>query len=250
MMYDKTDIKKSKTAFLTIICVILGMLISLNITDMNITTSRSDMITVERTQEILGEINSLKAENEKYLNQIKDYQTQIDNLQLKASKVNKGTEAIHKELQQAKIVAGLADVEGPGIELILSDAERELFPGENASNLIVHDSDLINIINELKSAGAEAVSINGQRVIYNTKIRCGGPIIIVNNYRFAPPYVIRAIGDVERMEKRLKQESGLYDAFIFYGLKINLKRVDNMRIDKFDRDFNFKYAKPVMEEGE
>ena len=60
--------------------------------------------------------------------------------------------------------------------------------------LIVHDIDLMKIVNELKNAGAEAISINGQRIVTTSAIECDGNVIIVNGEKIAAPFEIKAIG--------------------------------------------------------
>ena len=67
---------------------------------------------------------------------------------------------------------------------------------------IIHDDDLLRVINELRAAGAEAIAINGERIVAMSEIRCAGPTLSVNNNRSAPPYEIKAIGNPNNLEVR------------------------------------------------
>ncbi len=76
--------------------------------------------------------------------------------------------------------------------------------GARSKLILIHDEDLLKLVNELKAAGAEAITVNEQRVVASTEIRCAGPTISVNNNRISPPYVIQAIGDPAGLESALK----------------------------------------------
>ena len=92
------------------------------------------------------------------------------------------------------MVAGLTDVEGPGVSVILNDSKAENTTGDEADYLI-HDSDLLSVINELRDAGAQAISFNGERILATSEVRCAGSVVMVNGKRFAAPFIIYAIGD-------------------------------------------------------
>lgn len=89
--------------------------------------------------------------------------------------------------------AGLTTVSGRGIVITMEDAPAK---GElDVNEYIIHDGNINDVLEALKKNGAQAISINGERVVFNTKPVCAGPTIIVNENRYPPPYVIEAIGD-------------------------------------------------------
>ncbi|MGI6050015.1 MAG: DUF881 domain-containing protein [Acetivibrionales bacterium] len=89
--------------------------------------------------------------------------------------------------------AGLTTVSGRGIVITMEDAPAK---GElDVNEYIIHDGNINDVLEALKENGAQAISINGERVVFNTKPVCAGPTIIVNENRYPPPYVIEAIGD-------------------------------------------------------
>lgn len=110
------------------------------------------------------------------------------------------------ELAWLRKKTGLTEVTGPGITIILDDNEEMAAIAKAADPLtfdpggfIIHDKDLLYLVNDLRIGQAEAISINNQRIISHTDIRCVGTVILVNSTRLAPPYEISAIGDPEKL---------------------------------------------------
>ena len=95
----------------------------------------------------------------------------------------------------AVATAGLSEVEGPGIVITLKDSEAAAKQGLGGGDQIIHDIDVLRVVNELWAAGAEAVSVNNRRAAYSTSYRCVGPVIHVDGVPIASPVTIRAIGD-------------------------------------------------------
>ena len=161
-------------------------------------------------------------------------------------------EEIQKQLFEARVLAGLTDIQGPGVEIILNDRKKDtVMPDElyYITDFIVHDSDLLEVINELKAAGAEAIGINGVRILGNSRISCGGPTINVGkDQRFAPPFIIHAIGDPDALAAYFQRPDSIYHILTFYGLEFSIKKMDNITIPRYYGEVEFKFAKPVKED--
>ncbi|KXG75013.1 DUF881 domain-containing protein [Thermotalea metallivorans] len=157
-------------------------------------------------------------------------------------------EAMQKELEEQKLIGGFVDVEGPGIILVVNDGTRELYEGEDPNNVLVHDIDVLNLVNDLKVAGAEAISINGQRLLATSEMSCAGYTIRINNQVFAQPFVIKAIGDPKTLEAALNAP-GTYARFLkeIVGLYIEVNTVLNIKIPKYSEEIDFQYLKPAEE---
>lgn len=158
-------------------------------------------------------------------------------------------EVIKSEIINTKAITGFYDVEGPGVIVKLNDSERELQEWEDPNDLIIHEQDVLIIINDLKVAGAEALSINGQRILSTTEIQCAGPTITVNGFTYGQPFIIRAIGDPATLDAAIKSP-GSYSALLrdVYGLVVESQVNPRIRISRFNREIDFKYATP--REGE
>ncbi|WP_019120696.1 DUF881 domain-containing protein [Brevibacillus massiliensis] len=118
--------------------------------------------------------------------------------------------AILNELEAARMMAGMVPVEGPGIVVTMKDNPNASNSGD-VTKYIIHEQDVRLVVNELRAAGAESISINGQRVMGNSAIRCVGPTIIVNGVKSSVPFVISAIGDPATLENALNLPGGVMD---------------------------------------
>lgn len=125
-------------------------------------------------------------------------------------------------LAQAQLAASLSPVSGPGVRVTLTDAPSEVRPaGVNDDSLVVHQQDIQAVINALWQGGAEAMSIQGQRIISTTGIKCVGNTVVLHGIPYAPPYVIEAIGDAGRLRASLDGSPavGIYRQYVdAYGL--------------------------------
>jgi uncharacterized protein YlxW (UPF0749 family) len=102
--------------------------------------------------------------------------------------------AAAEALSILEIQAGTVPMEGPGVVIELADSDRPPGPGEDAVLYRVHDVDIQLLVNALFSSGAEAVAVDGQRVVSTTAVRAAGQTILVNYRPLVPPYRIVAIG--------------------------------------------------------
>lgn len=143
------------------------------------------------------------------------------------------------------IVTGLIPLNGPGIMVTLNDSQTPLENGENPANGVVHDEDLLKIVNVLHASGAEAISINGNRLISTSEISCAGPTILVNKNRVAPPFEILAIGNSDTMISGLKMRGGVLETLAPFGLEAKIDKKDELQIPAYNGSLDFKYSKPV-----
>ena len=102
----------------------------------------------------------------------------------------------------------------------------------NNSNYLVHDGNLVAIINELKVAGAEAISINGKRIVNSTSINCAGNVIQINGEKVGSPFVINAIGDKDLLYGELTKNGGTLYKLKKYGVLTSIKKEDSIEIEK------------------
>ena len=188
--------------------------------------------------------NNLRAEvlkyKERYENKIKEIDKLDNELQTKieeASNKNQNLEDAKNQIQKANKLIGLSEVTGPGVTITLTDSKIDASSVIDASSLIVHNLDIYYIINELKNAGAEAISVNDQRVVPTTSIECGGNIITINGQKIGLPENLanlnRAGGYLSYMKKA--------------SIGVELKKSNNIIIPKYTGIINYKYAKSIEE---
>jgi uncharacterized protein YlxW (UPF0749 family) len=115
------------------------------------------------------------------------------------------------EIQSLKIFAGLVDVQGPGITVLLRDSPNipTLAPSEIVERYLVHDTDILAVLNELRAAGAEVIAINGNRVVGRSWVRCVGPVIQLDGQAISSPFRIEAIGDPKTLKAAVNLPGGV-----------------------------------------
>lgn len=184
--------------------------------------------------------NALRDEVLKWQNNYQDTKDRLDETEKKLneylasiSSTDKTIELLQQELSQLNVISGLTDVTGKGLIITVKDAET-LNPMYLAEDQIVHDNDLLQIVNELRAAGAEAISINNQRLTSLSAIRCVGPSILVNDVKIGAPFVIRAIGNVDYLYSGINLSGGVVDIMRKYGITIEVERADNITIPKYE----------------
>lgn len=170
--------------------------------------------------------------------------------ELETLKKSTGKEVVEKEFQKLKMAAGTVPVSGQGVSIVIDDSKKQSKTGENPNLYLIHDDDILKVINELWAAGAEAVAINEQRLIATSEVRCAGPTLSVNNTRSSPPYEILAIGDPKNLENSLKMRGGVVETLQFWGIQVQINRLDHVVVPGYKGTFNFKHVTPVEEGGE
>ena len=149
------------------------------------------------------------------------------------------TQALENNLAQYSTAAGLTTVSGPGIILVLNDG---IAPVSNPSDALVHDFTLLKVVNELNVAGATAISINGERWVSSTEIRCAGPTIVMNMQRIAAPFEIRVIGDPKTLEAALYGSGGYLNILKQWGIRVIFRKQDSMEVQAFKGIIPAQYA--------
>lgn len=228
--------KTTMTIVICLVCVILTAVIFLQFK----TISKIDVTSLENMQEaeLRNEITNWKTKYEDIAKRIEDTNLKIAEYKENINNNKAASDILANDLNQLTGIVGLRDVVGNGVIITLAD---------NENKKIVAD-DLLNLINELKLSGAEAISINDERVVYDTYIvDIGDTFIRMNgNQGLVSPYIIKAIGNPTYLESGLsKKQFGYIDTKKAEGKTVTLERKDNITIKKYEGNLNFdeKYIK-------
>lgn len=222
---------------------LLGLMISLQYKTIQYGGSN---VNVQRIEELTSQIKKLENDKKGLVSQVNALQDKLTDYENAASKVNAVTNALKEDNEKYKLMAGLEAVHGPGVIVTLNDSTKQIQPGDNANNYIIHDNDLLQVLNELKAAGAEALSLNEERIIATTEVRCVGPTVDVNNRRFAAPFVIKAIGDPQTLQAALELRGGIVEALRYWGIEVSIKTSNDITIPAYNGVIQFKYSKPLQ----
>lgn len=206
---------------LTILFTVLGFLLA---QELQMQNALSVVHTDERSEVLISLITNLEAETASLEEQLTNLRTETEKIISHSSTGESQLPELQNQLGKYQMQAGLTALEGPGIRVSLDDNAAGLAaaPTEDANRYIVHYEKILNIINDLRSAGAEAISVNGQRIVTSSEIRCVGNVILVNTTRLAPPFEISAIGEPGALEKAIIN-SRSYDSLRASGFPVSYK---------------------------
>lgn len=180
------------------------------------TIEETDITAIEnmREAELRTAISEWKGKYEETVEQLQANQKTIKDYKNKLEKNEEASGLVDKELKDSNMILGKTDVFGEGVTITLSNSEER----------DVKYRDLLELINELRYAGAEAISINDVRILSSTEIaQPDGVLMIINGQRVSSPYVIKAIGNQTYLSSTLSlKDSGYIDKTRAIGLNVKL----------------------------
>ncbi|MBQ6992229.1 MAG: DUF881 domain-containing protein [Clostridia bacterium] len=228
--------KRNKIIFsiiLGVVCFILTMVIFLQFK----TISQTDIISIEsmREEELKQELSTYKTKYDEVVTKLEENNKKILEYEKSLSSEEEATNLINKELEESNDLIGKNSVQGEGIIITLTDTKDSKITA----------NDLLTLMNELKQAGAEAISINDQRIVYNTYIvDINYTYISVNGKRIVSPYVVKAIGNTTYLESALSQKQyGYIDKMLAAKKSVVLERQSLIDIANYTGDLSFEYVK-------
>lgn len=219
-------------SMVAILCLIFGILISAQWRSIpqRVTNPIAPYVSLKDAKE------SLYEEQAQLKNEIAELQKSIEENQ-KNSENTSLTKIELVELQTKRAQAGLTKLNGPGIIINLDDSKSS--PATEES--IVHAADIRDIFNLLWGSGAEAISINDQRVVANTAVDCIVNTILINNIRISAPFRIESIGDRDNMYQRMTDPnilSDIYQRRSESGLVFDVSKNSDITVPIFDGSFD------------
>ena len=236
MKFDKND-KRNKLVLSITIAIVAILLVTTTIIQFkSVDEYRKSNIEDLREDELKTQIASYKSKYEEAEAQYQDNENKIKEYKATSNENKKAGKLLDDELEQQKNLLGLTDVTGEGVIITLTDKNEGTYTSDR----------LRYLVNELKYAGAEAISINDNRVINLTDIVTINDsfIVMYGNVRISSPYVIKAIGDTTYLLSTLNMKnSGFVDLMKAENLQVSVEQSKNITITKYSRDINSKYLK-------
>ncbi len=203
---------------------------------------------------VVGESQTTNQLRDSVLEWREKYEQAIDKLEYKEAELGSIRKKISSESQDAgditDIIAsnnealGLTEVNGQGVSIVCKDGEVSS-SSILTSQYLVHDGDLLNLINALKNAGAEAISVNEQRIVNKTSVYCSGNIIMINNERVGSPFVIKAIGNPEALYGAIIMPGSYYSKMKDDGVQVSITKENSLVIPKYNGNYKYEYASIV-----
>lgn len=226
------------------LALIIGLVISIQIS----TTQGTDpggLIPLAKAQGFEVELKKVRAEKEVILQELNALEAKMEEIKKASSEGDAVSAELVLEVDKYKMSAGLVDVKGPGVMITITDPAADDQYGEAYSVIMYNYELLLSLVNKLKEAGAEAISINGQRIISTTEISLAGDNVNINAVPTAPPYVIKAIGNADTIESTLNIRFGIVEQMKSrYNLGVEVKKSEEVLISRYSSILVFRYAKP------
>lgn len=197
-------------------------------------------------------IHRLEAEQADLKRQIAELRAQIGERRQSAALVESTMADLTAGLEAEKLLAGTVPVRGAGLRVVLDDSSvKNIPPKDDPSMYIIHEYQLRDVVNVLWASGAEAISVNGERIVGLTSIYCVGSTILVNDTRTSPPYEFLVVGDPGRLEAALGDAANLKalkSRIKIYGLQFTVQKPREVTLPAFTGGLNVRHA--VLPSGE
>ena len=197
--------------------------------------------------ELRDQVLKWKEKYDKASKDLEKSEKKLEEIRLQATQNDENALNKENEIKQDNILLGLTDVTGSGIVISLKDNDTvkrsNISPLDNIELYLVHAGDLVEVVNALRNAGAEAISINGQRITNFTSIYCAGNVVVVNGEKISSPVEIKAIGSPELLYGSITIPGGYLELMEETGVMVEVNKSDNITIGKFERVLNSQYMR-------
>lgn len=234
--------KKQIAIALGVMCMILTLILVVQIRTIN---SANQVVSQTFTRnDLRDQVLKWKEKFDYTYSELQTAEKRLEEVRQDASENTEGSAEKEEELRKNNILIGLTDVSGEGVIVTLKDSSNVSSDSTilDPSMVIVHFGDILGIVNELKNAGAEAISINDQRIVSTTSITCEGNVINVNGEKTSSPFVIKAIGSSIYMNSALTRAGGTIEYLNQY-IQASVKTSNNITIKKYTGVINPKYMR-------
>ena len=138
--------------------------------------------------------------------------------------INFNTPNIEEQISSKEVLLGTTDVHGEGIIININDG-----------NDLIHQEDIVILLDELKNAGAEAISVNEQRIVSNTYVYCDGSVILIDGVKIGNPFVIKAIGDSQTIYGAITRNKGYVATLTKDGIQVDVQKSEDIEISKTNK---------------
>lgn len=217
--------KITRNIALTMVCILLGIMLAWQYKSINYNQSMSSFQN-KRLDELKDDLITMQNQKNDLQDRLKELENENQTYEKAKAGSSEAAKQIQDDLQKARIFAGLVDVKGKGLIVTL----------DNNADISVEDIDILNVINELRASGAQAISVNDERIVAMSEIRLAGQYIMINGKQMTAPYVIKAISDPDKLERSLRMIGGVLEPIENLMIKVSTKQSDNILIPKFTND--------------
>jgi uncharacterized protein YlxW (UPF0749 family) len=196
--------------------------------------------------ELVELIRAEQARNAELAERVEELSSQLAELEGHGSSAE--ITVLQEQVAALAIPAGMTAVRGPGVVATLRDSRIAPPPDGDYNDYVIHEEDLQAVINALWSGGAEAMTVNGQRILSTTAIRCVGNVLLLHGTTYSPPYVIEAIGEERALLDALDRDPAVQrftEAVKAYQLGFTVEEDEELILPGYEGVSAMQVARPV-----
>lgn len=222
---------------LVLVCIVTGFIIGFSY---NMSKDRRESGTIPS-----AEYQKESAYRQQLINQQERNKQLVDELSLLENKLRQferqvASEEQHyndmlSEVNELRILLGYLPAKGEGVRIQLEDGDYDPM-STNPNDYIIHESHLFKLINELKIAGAEGISVNGQRLHASSYIVCNGPVITIDGKQYPAPFIIEAVGNKDTLVQAIEITGGVVDQLLNDKIKLTIEKRDQIALKSINGD--------------
>ncbi len=230
---------------IALLCSILGLAISLQFNTVKKATE-GGFLSTQKAQQLAMELRNLRTEKERLNEELTNLEKRLKEYEISEADENLIIKNLKKDLERYQLLAGYKEGEGPGIVITVDDPVDDFFMAGEGSFIMYNYDLILELVNKLNAAGAEAISINDQRYISTTEVYYTSNTMLINSVPARPPFTVKAIGNPETLEAALNIKYGIVWAMRqYYNLQVNMRKENSIIIPRYNRVTYYEYARPI-----
>lgn len=232
-----------------VLALCIGLILSVQIST-NAGSDQGGLVPLAKLKSYETELKKVQDEKAEVLQELLDLEKRLEDIEKEKAEEDTFVKGLVSDIEKYRMWSGVVDVEGPGVLVTIKDPVMDQY--QDDYSMITNNYDLLlGLVNRLKEAGAEAISVNEQRISNNTEISLAGSNININGTATAPPYFVKAIGNPQTLDGAINLRGGIvYTMKMKYNLVVDTEIREKIVISRYTGVISFKYAKPVTEETE
>lgn len=232
-------VKKKRPILFSIVFLVIGFIIAFSYRTIGKTATEEQMQsnTLAAEEAYREDLIRQQERNRELFEEINGKQEQISGYEQSFLNEEEEHADLVEEARDLRLLIGDVPAQGQGLRVTLEDAEYDPVE-QNPNDYIVHESHVFNVINELKIAGAQGISINGQRITHNSYIKCTGPVITIDGNTYPAPFVVEAVGNMDHLHEALYLKGGVIDHLLLDNIVVNTEQVKSLKLSAVSEEGN------------
>lgn len=231
-----------------LIAMLVGLVLAMQLSNAA-SSEQGGLVPILKLKDYEVALKQTRAEKEEALDELQRVESRLNAIEKEMADEDEIIKGLVEDTEKYKMIAGVSDMQGPGIIVMIRDPEITDEYQDDISVITYNYELLLSLVNKLKEAGAEAISINENRIVQTTEISLAGSHININGTATAPPYNIKALGNPDTLHNTITIRGGTVEVMQKkYDLKVAVTKKDDIKVPRYSGVIKFKYAEPIPQE--